>query len=148
LKWIYLTSYIRQIRFAKTIRLGYHRAETEFWGRTNGLRFFSKAQEEDFSQKFDFSFRFFNRSLAKLRRTPKRPTVLSSLLNMLTNSITLRKIYFLTKFWLFFAKNGKNQNFVGLNANTRYDTSHSDFYFFYGSQKAEFLGRKIGFWFF
>jgi len=48
-------------------------------------------------QKCDFSSRFFNRSLAKIRRTPNRPTVMENLLNMLTTPITFKKIYFLTK---------------------------------------------------
>jgi len=41
------------------------------------------------------------RSSAKSRRTDKRPTALSSLLNMLTILITFRKIYFLTNFLIF-----------------------------------------------
>jgi len=61
--------------------------------------FFSKAKKKN--QKYDFSFQFFNRSLVKSRRTAKRPTVLNSLLPMLTIPITLGKIYFLTNFRIF-----------------------------------------------
>jgi len=78
----------------------------------------------DFDQKYeihilvkihDFSFQFFNRSLsnqgvqqktarslAKSRRTAKRPTVLESLLYLLTMPIILRNIYFLTHFRIFY----------------------------------------------
>jgi len=53
----------------------------------------------------------------------KGPTVLSNLLAMITIPIILRQIYFLTNFRIFlffnvfFAKNGKIQNFLGFNAN-------------------------------
>jgi len=80
-----------------------------------GLTFLSKIQTSDFCQKFDIFFWFFHRSSAKSRRTDKRPTVLKSLLNMLTILITFWKIYFLTNFLnfckgyiTFFSKNGKN----------------------------------------
>jgi len=63
-----------------------------------GLEFLSKIQNSDFCQKFEIFFRFFHRSSAKSRRTAKRPTVLNSLLNMLTILITFWKIYFLTNF--------------------------------------------------
>jgi len=86
-----------------------------------GFQFLSKIRDSGFCQKFDIFFRFFHRSSAKSRRTAKRPTVLSSLLNMLTILIIFRKIYFLSNFRIcyitFFAKNGKNQNFLGLNSN-------------------------------
>jgi len=55
----------------------------------------------DFCQKCETFFRFFNRSLVKSRRTAKRPTVLSSLLDLLTIPITLREIYFLTNSSIF-----------------------------------------------
>jgi len=64
-------------------------------------KIWSKIQDSDFSQKYDFSFQFFNRSLVKSRRTAQIPTVLNSLLSMLTIPITLSKIYFLTKFGIF-----------------------------------------------
>jgi len=80
-----------------------------------GLKVLSNIQNSDFCQKFDIYFLFFNRSSAKSRRTAKRPTVLNSLLNMLTIHITFWKIYFLTNFLnlcrgyiTFFSKNGKN----------------------------------------
>jgi len=66
-----------------------------------GFTFFSKIRYSDFSQNCDFSFQFLNRSSAKSRRTAKKPTVLNSLLNMLTIPITLRNIYFLTNFRFF-----------------------------------------------
>jgi len=64
-------------------------------------------------------------SLAKSRRTAKRPTVLSSLLQLLAIPITLKKIYFLNSFRnfckvctsSFLAKIEENQTFQGLNAN-------------------------------
>jgi len=74
-------------------------------------------------QKCSFSQQFFNRSLVKSRRTAKRPTVLSSLLLELTIPTTIRKTNFLTNFRIFYKgslflqKNGKNQKFLGLNAN-------------------------------
>jgi len=68
-----------------------------FYGE-KGLKLLSKIQNSDFCQKSDIFLRFFHRSSAKSRRTAKRPTVLSSLLNMLTILITFRKIYFLTNF--------------------------------------------------
>jgi len=40
-----------------------------------GFRFWSKLPDADFSQKYAFSFQFFNRILAKSRRTAERPTV-------------------------------------------------------------------------
>jgi len=58
-------------------------------------------QDSDFCQKYDFSLQFFNRSFAKSRRTAKRPTVLNSLLNMLTILITFKKNYFLKKLFHF-----------------------------------------------
>jgi len=83
----------------------------------------SKIQNSDFCKKFEIFFRFFHRSSAKSRRTAKRPTVLNSLLNMLTILITFWKIYFLTNFLNFcsglghfFAKNVKNKKFLGLKA--------------------------------
>jgi len=75
--------------------------KTEFLCRKNGFKFFSKIQNSDFCQKWEIFFRFLHRSLAKLRRTAKRPTVLSSLLKMLTILITLRKIYFLANILIF-----------------------------------------------
>jgi len=60
-----------------------------------------KKYEIQISQKYDFSLKFFNCSLVKSRRTAIRPTVLNSLLPMLTIPITLSKIYFLTKFRIF-----------------------------------------------
>jgi len=54
--------------------------------------FKSKKKDSDFSQKYDFSLRFFNHSLGKSRRTAKRSTVLSSLLQMLTITTTSGKI--------------------------------------------------------
>jgi len=61
-----------------------------------------KIRYSDFSQKYNFSF-----------RTAKKPTVLNSLLPLLTIPITLRKIYFLTNFRIFcassfFATNAKS----------------------------------------
>jgi len=75
-----------------------------FMAKKLGPDFFSKMQYSNFIQRCDFSFRFFNRSLAKSRRTAKRSTVLSRLLNILTNSIILRKIYFLSNFRMFFLR--------------------------------------------
>jgi len=66
-----------------------------------GFKFFPKIQDSDFCQKCDIFVRFFYRSSAKSRRTAKRPTVLCSLLNMLTIRINLRKINFLTNFRFF-----------------------------------------------
>jgi len=60
--------------------------------------FLSKKTKFRFLSKFDIFFLFFHRSSAKSRRTAKRPTVLDSLLNMLTILITFWKIYFLTNF--------------------------------------------------
>jgi len=54
-----------------------------FYGEKRG-KILSKIQNSDFCQKFYIFFRFFHRSSAKSKRTAKRPTVLSSLLNMLT----------------------------------------------------------------
>jgi len=71
-----------------------------FEGEKIWFRFWSKIRDSDFSQKYDFSFQFFSRSLVKSRRTAKRPTVLNRLLPLLTIPITLRKIYFLTNFRL------------------------------------------------
>jgi len=72
----------------------------KFLERKNAIPIQSKIQDSDFSQKYDF-FQFFNRSLVKTRRTAERPTVLKSLLPMLTIPITLRKIYFFTHFRIF-----------------------------------------------
>jgi len=72
-----------------------------FEGEKMGFRFWSKIRDSDFSQKYDFSFQSFSRSLVKLRRTAKRPIVLNSLLPLLTIPITLRKFYFLTNFRIF-----------------------------------------------
>jgi len=66
-----------------------------------GLQFLWKMRDLNFCQKWDIFFRFFNRSLAKSRRTSKRPTVLISWLEMLTIPITLREIYFLTNSSIF-----------------------------------------------
>jgi len=66
-----------------------------------GFKFLSKIANSDFCQKCEILFRFFYRSLVKSRRTAKRPTVLSSLLDMLTIPITLRKIFFFTNFLIF-----------------------------------------------
>jgi len=49
-----------------------------FYGEKMEFRFWSKIRGLHFSQKYDFSTQFFNRSLAKLSRTAKIPTVLSS----------------------------------------------------------------------
>jgi len=67
----------------------------------NRAKIFVKNGDSDYCQKCEIFFRFFNRSLAKSRRTAKRPTVLSSLLDMLTITITLRKIYFAANFRIF-----------------------------------------------
>jgi len=67
----------------------------------NRVKIFVKYDDSDFCQKCEIFFWFFNRSLAKSRRTAKRLTVLSSLLDMLTITITLRKIYFLANFRIF-----------------------------------------------
>jgi len=70
----------------------------------------AKKWDSDFGQKYkihflvkknDFSFQFFNRSLVKSRRSAKKPTVLSSLLAMLTIPIILRNINFLTHFRIY-----------------------------------------------
>jgi len=53
----------------------------KFYGEKMGFGFWSKIRDSHFIQKYDFSFQFFNRSLAKSRRTAKKPTVLNSLLN-------------------------------------------------------------------
>jgi len=87
----------------------------------NRVKIFVKNKNSDFCQKCEIFFRFFNRSLAKSRRTAKRPTVLSSLLDMLTITITLGEIYFLANFRIFctssiFAKNFKKK-LSGLNVN-------------------------------
>jgi len=81
-----------------------------------------KIEIQIFCQKMFFFWRFFDRSLAKSRRTAKRQTVLSSFRPMLTILITLGKIYFLTNFRLFyslsiFATIGKNLGFLDFNAN-------------------------------
>jgi len=51
----------------------------------------------------------------------------------------------------YFAQNGKNEKFLGLNANgleikhlTRYDFPHSDLYLHYGSKKTAILRQKKG----
>jgi len=66
-----------------------------------GVQNLSKIQNSDFCQKCETFFRIFHCSLANLKRTAKRPTVLSSLLKMLTILITFRKIYFLNNFFIF-----------------------------------------------
>jgi len=80
---------------------------TDFIGR--------KIEVQNFVRKYSFFLGFFNCSFAKLRRTAKRPTVLSSWLPMLTIPITLSKIYFLTNFRIFYQvflkKIGKIQHF-------------------------------------
>jgi len=73
----------------------------KFLWQKRGLTFFVKNGNSDFCQKCEILFRFFNRSLAKSRRTAKRPTVLSSWLDLLTIPITLREIYFLTNSSIF-----------------------------------------------
>jgi len=62
----------------------------------------AKKKDSDFSQNHTFFQRFFNHSKAKSRRTAKRPTFLSSLQPMLTILVILGKIYFLTKFFIFY----------------------------------------------
>jgi len=84
-----------------------------FYGQNSGFRFYSK------NPNFQ---RFFRRSFVKSRRKNKRPTVLSSLLLMLTIPITLRNIYFLTHFRIFchhhfLEKFSKNKKISGLNTN-------------------------------
>jgi len=72
-----------------------------FFRKKMGSNFFLKIQNSVFCRKCDIFFRFFHCSSAKLRRTAKRPTVLSNLLNMLTILIIFRKIYFLINFLIF-----------------------------------------------
>jgi len=71
-----------------------------FYGKKKGFNFCENWRFR-FLSKMRIFFRFFNRSLAKSRRKAKIPTVLSSLLDMLTITITLRKIYFLANFRFF-----------------------------------------------
>jgi len=71
-----------------------------FYGEKKSSNFCRKFEILIFNKNATF-FRFFHSSSTKIRRTAKRPTVLSSLLNMLTILITFRKIYFLTKFIIF-----------------------------------------------
>jgi len=116
--------------------------------------------DSDFSQKYSFLRRFFDRSFAKLRHTAKRPTVLSSYQRKLTISITFRKINFFTNFRIFckglltfFWKKCQKLKIsrfecqcvgIEITSLTRYGIPHSDLYFYYGSQKTEFLWQKIG----
>jgi len=65
------------------------------------VQIFVKNKKFRFLLKMRNFFRFLHRSSAKLKRTAKRPTVLSSLLNMLTILITFMRIYFLTNFRIF-----------------------------------------------
>jgi len=71
----------------------------------------AKKWDSDFDQNYEiqilvknsiFFSPFFSRSLTNLRHTAKIPTVLNSLLEMLTIPIILRKIYFLTHFRIFY----------------------------------------------
>jgi len=82
----------------------------------------AKNWDSDFSTKTVFFLWFFNRNLAKSRRTTKRQTVLSSLPRILLIPITLRNIYFLTHFRIFchynfFDKFKKKKKFSCLNTN-------------------------------
>jgi len=93
--------------------------KNRFFLAKKGFTFLSKIQNSDFCQKCEIFFWFFHRSSANSRRTAKRPTVLSSLLNMLTILISFTKIYFLTNFCnfckglhhIFLRKMGKIENF-------------------------------------
>jgi len=51
-----------------------------FFDEKKGSNFCQKYEVQIFVKNVKFFFRFFHRSSAKLRRTAKRPTVLSSLL--------------------------------------------------------------------
>jgi len=92
----------------------------EFLGRKNGLQVFVKITKIKFFENATFT----SGSLAKSRRTAKIPTILSSLLQLLSIPITTYNLFFLPVFeifvrgyFMFFSKNGKTQNFLGLNAN-------------------------------
>jgi len=94
-------------------------AKKPIFFREKGLKFLSKLRNSDFCQKFDIFCWFFHCSSLNSRRTAKRQTVLSSLLNMLTIVITFMKIYFLSNFrffckgvhHLFLRKMAKMKNF-------------------------------------
>jgi len=75
--------------------------KTEFFLSKKRVEVVVKNAKLRFLSKMRNFFRFFHRSSAKLRRTAKRPIVLSSLLKMLTILIIPRKIYFLTNFPFF-----------------------------------------------
>jgi len=103
-------------------------------------------------------WRFFSRSSAKSRGTTKRPTVLSSLLQMLSIRVTLRNIYFLTHFRIFFhhdflRKMAKIKNFLDwtvMDCKLNFELNkvwHSTFWALFAlwQQKYWFLGQKMGF---
>jgi len=67
-----------------------------------------------FLSKMQHFFRFFPCSTAKSRRRAERPTVLSSLLNILTILIIFIKNFFFTNFLDFLRKMAKMKNLITL----------------------------------